>query len=79
MTSQTTQTASIDFRDHIWLVNAPGLNGEMGFFSLASAASFAGNNLERDYRLTNSAVVEMVKSGSRITCKRAFAHLRFAA
>jgi hypothetical protein len=70
--------ANIDYRDNLWFLTANGLNAEMGFFSLAAAGSFAGNNLNSDFSLTNRAIVEMVKSGSRITCRRALAHLRFA-
>jgi hypothetical protein len=66
-----TKTHQIDFRDNLWLLTVSDRGDQMGFWTLASAASFAGNNLNAEYRLTNKAVCEMVKSGSRITCSRA--------
>jgi hypothetical protein len=53
-------TAFIDHRDSLWLLTAPGLNAEMGFFSLAAARSFAKNNLCLAARLTNRAIVRSV-------------------
>jgi hypothetical protein len=54
-------TSSINYRDGMWLLNAPGLGAEMGFWTLASAMSFATNNLRSTPRLTNQAIVARAK------------------
>lgn len=52
--------ATINYRDGLWLLSADGLKAEMGFWTLASARSFAINNLRLSVRLTNQAIVRSV-------------------
>jgi hypothetical protein len=51
----------IDYRDNCWFLSADGLGAEMGFWTLASAMSFATNNLRIPVKLTNRAIVRKVQ------------------
>jgi hypothetical protein len=55
--------AKIDYRDNLWLLSAPGLGAEMGFWTLAAATSFAANNLRAPVKLTNQAILRKVREG----------------
>lgn len=49
--------AKIDHRDGIYFLEIPGRDAPMGFFTCASAMSFAVNNLRLKYQLSSAAAV----------------------
>lgn len=49
--------AKIDHRDGIYFLEIPGRGVPMGFFTAASAMSFAINNLRLKYEMTTAATV----------------------
>lgn len=55
------RTSNIDYRDGCWFLSAPCFNCEMGFWTLASALSFATNNLRTEPKFSNAALVQKFK------------------
>jgi hypothetical protein len=55
-------TATIDYRDNLWLLSHPTFGAEIGFWTLPSALSFAINNLRSTPRLTNQAILAKYKA-----------------
>ncbi len=47
----------IDYRDNCWFLTVSPRGDQMGFWTLASAMSFATNNLRATVKLTNQALV----------------------
>lgn len=56
--------AKIDFRDGIYFLEIPGREAPMGFFTCASAMSFAVNNLSLKYQMTTAAVAAWHKEAA---------------
>lgn len=50
----------IDYRDNCWFVITA--SGDFGFWSLASAMSFAINNLNVSPKFTNQAILAKIKN-----------------
>ncbi len=52
-----TNTLTIDYKDNCWFLTVSPRGDQMGFWTLASAMSFAVNNLRASVKLTNQALV----------------------
>ncbi len=60
----SSQIAKIDYRDTIYFLEIPGREAPMGFFTCASAMSFAVNNLRLKYQLSAAATVAWHKEAA---------------
>lgn len=52
-----TKQLEIDHRDSLWLLTVSDRGDQVGFWTLASAVSFATNNLRASFKLTNRAIL----------------------